>query len=198
MPIWGAEKMNADFRIETLRWTAEVSLYGGQLLRASCKDSSHPVIWLGSRAQSGDGQAIRGGVPICWPWFGASPVPGRPAQGFARLCRWELEQLGPDFVRMRLPGEQISPELRDFPFELPDPCLAGITINHLPERCVRCGDLFLRQTVLLDLLGEQMMPGDRQLFFIRISADLDQLHPVKQRSRYLFRIVGGQQEEHLG
>ena len=110
--------MNADLRIETPRWTAEVSLYGGQLLRASCTDSSHPVIWLGSRARSGGGQAIRGGVPICWPWFGASPVPGRPSQGFARLCQWELEQLGSDFVRMRLPGEQVSPELRDFPFEL--------------------------------------------------------------------------------
>ncbi|MBO4647545.1 MAG: D-hexose-6-phosphate mutarotase, partial [Lentisphaeria bacterium] len=82
--------MNAGLRLENARWRVEVSLHGGQLLRAVCADSPHPVIWLGSRARSGPGQAIRGGSPVCWPWFGASPVSGRPAQGFARLCRWEI------------------------------------------------------------------------------------------------------------
>jgi len=110
--------MKADLRLETSRWQAEVSLHGGQLLRACCAGSPHPVIWLGSRAQSGPGQAIRGGVPVCWPWFGASPVPGRPAQGFARLCQWEVERLEKDFVRMILTEDQVSPELCDFPFEL--------------------------------------------------------------------------------
>ena len=110
--------MNADLRLETSRWQAEISLHGGQLLRARAADSPHPVIWLGSRAQAGPGQAIRGGVPVCWPWFGASPVPGRPAQGFARLCQWEVERLEKDFVRMILTEDQVSPELCDFPFEL--------------------------------------------------------------------------------
>ena len=110
--------MKADIRLSNPRWQAEVSLHGGQLLRARAADSPHPVIWLGSRAQSGPGQAIRGGSPVCWPWFGASPVPGRPAQGFARLCQWEVERFEKDFVRMILTEKRISPELCDFPFEL--------------------------------------------------------------------------------
>ncbi|MGH7179971.1 MAG: D-hexose-6-phosphate mutarotase, partial [Tepidisphaeraceae bacterium] len=39
-------------------------------------------------------KAIRGGVPICFPWFGPKPDdPKAPAHGFARLCEWELEDI---------------------------------------------------------------------------------------------------------
>lgn len=48
-----------------------------------------PVVWMSERARFEDGKAIRGGVPICFPWFG----PGRdgdlrPAHGFARITKW--------------------------------------------------------------------------------------------------------------
>lgn len=50
-----------------------------------------PVIWLSPRTKDQVGQAVRGGVPICFPWFG----PGRsgdltPAHGFARTTDWRL------------------------------------------------------------------------------------------------------------
>lgn len=53
---------------------------------------SEPVIWLSRYAVWDPGSAIRGGVPICFPWFG----PGRsgqmtPAHGFARTAQWDLE-----------------------------------------------------------------------------------------------------------
>ena len=56
-----------------------------------------PVIWLSSRAVLEPGTAIRGGVPIIFPWFGA----GRsgeltPAHGFARTSTWELVETGTD------------------------------------------------------------------------------------------------------
>ena len=36
-------------------------------------------------------RAIRGGVPICFPWFGPHPSdPTAPAHGFARLADWTL------------------------------------------------------------------------------------------------------------
>jgi glucose-6-phosphate 1-epimerase len=39
------------------------------------------------------GKAIRGGIPLCFPWFGPHPDdPGKPAHGFARLRDWELVQ----------------------------------------------------------------------------------------------------------
>lgn len=50
-----------------------------------------PVIWVSRSSEYAEGRAIRGGVPVCWPWFG----PGRggglsPAHGFARVAPWRL------------------------------------------------------------------------------------------------------------
>lgn len=33
---------------------------------------------------------VHGGVPICWPWFGAAPQPGLPKHGLARYAEWRL------------------------------------------------------------------------------------------------------------
>ena len=57
-------------------------------------DGAAPVIWMSAKSWFSDGQPIRGGVPICFPWFG----PGRagdqlPIHGFARLHTWHLADL---------------------------------------------------------------------------------------------------------
>ncbi len=49
-----------------------------------------PVIWMGSQSWFAAGKPIRGGIPVCWPWFGPAAEPGRPAHGLARLADWEL------------------------------------------------------------------------------------------------------------
>jgi D-hexose-6-phosphate mutarotase len=37
------------------------------------------------------GKAIRGGVPVCWPWFGVHPTnPKLPGHGYARITSWEV------------------------------------------------------------------------------------------------------------
>ena len=100
------------------KWTLVISPYGGQILKARHCSSAHDVIFLGKRASAANGQAIRGGVPLCWPWFGASPLPGRPIQGFARTAQWEVQKAGEDFIRMELPSSAVPMELVDFPFEL--------------------------------------------------------------------------------
>lgn len=51
-----------------------------------------PVIWLSRQSWFEAGKPIRGGVPVCWPWFGTGPNGDRqPPHGFARLMSWELE-----------------------------------------------------------------------------------------------------------
>lgn len=48
-----------------------------------------PVLFLSARARFAAGTAIRGGVPVCFPWFGAgSSGDLTPAHGFARVCDW--------------------------------------------------------------------------------------------------------------
>ena len=50
-----------------------------------------PVIWLSPAAKLVQGKSIRGGVPICWPWFGAHGSDSSfPGHGFARTVPWEV------------------------------------------------------------------------------------------------------------
>ncbi len=55
-------------RFHYQQYTAVVSLYGGQLL--SLTDQGRELLWLSPTSQWQQQQPIRGGVPICWPWFG--------------------------------------------------------------------------------------------------------------------------------
>lgn len=65
---------------------AAVTLQGAQLV-AWQPSGEKPVIWLSEKIAWTPGKAIRGGVPICWPWFGPA---GEPAHGFARSLPWTL------------------------------------------------------------------------------------------------------------
>ena len=106
------------FHLDNGIWRTAVSTYGGQLLQSFHRSSSREVFFLGSRASAKNGQSIRGGSPVCWPWFGASPVEGRPIQGFARTALWQLAALEKESIKLQLPPEAVREELMDFPFEL--------------------------------------------------------------------------------
>ena len=50
-----------------------------------------PVIWLSPRAKFAPGKSIRGGVPICWPWFGPHKSDSKlPGHGYARTVPWDV------------------------------------------------------------------------------------------------------------
>lgn len=52
---------------------------------------SAPVVWLSKLAKLAPGKSIRGGVPVCWPWFGAHATEaGYPGHGYARTVPWEV------------------------------------------------------------------------------------------------------------
>ena len=72
-----------------------------------------PLLWLSPLAQFGPGKAIRGGVPVCWPWFGAHASDASlPAHGFARTGVWEVLETralpsGETFLRFGLPASLV-------------------------------------------------------------------------------------------
>ena len=69
---------------------AEVYLHGGQLTHFQPKNTQ-PVIWMSKHAVFSHDKAIRGGVPICWPWFGPHTTDsGLPQHGFARSSEWSV------------------------------------------------------------------------------------------------------------
>jgi glucose-6-phosphate 1-epimerase len=71
--------------------TALISTHGGQVLAYRPSGAAHDLLFVSSRAQFAPGKAIKGGVPICWPWFGQDPEgQGRPAHGFVRTWPWSV------------------------------------------------------------------------------------------------------------
>jgi glucose-6-phosphate 1-epimerase len=70
--------------------SAEIYLHGAQVTgwRPAGGDD---VLFLSTRSRFAAGTAIRGGVPICFPWFGPHPTdPSAPSHGFARVLPWRL------------------------------------------------------------------------------------------------------------
>lgn len=50
------------------------------------------MLWQSPKAIMAKGQPIRGGIPLCLPWFGPHPL-GHPLHGFARLLPWSVEDV---------------------------------------------------------------------------------------------------------
>ena len=71
--------------------TALISVYAGQVLSFQPADEDEDLLFLSQKAQYDDGKAIRGGIPVCWPWFGAdSSGLRRPNHGFVRNSLWTV------------------------------------------------------------------------------------------------------------
>ncbi len=70
--------------------TASVALQGGHVMDWTPRDG-RAVLWMSRAAVLAPGKSIRGGVPVCWPWFGSHAVNAAfPAHGFARTSPWEV------------------------------------------------------------------------------------------------------------
>lgn len=84
--------------------TLELTPYGGHVL--SYQPASHaPALFLSQASSFVSGKPIRGGIPVCWPWFGPHPAdPAQPMHGFARLLSWDVEavEAGTEGMEVRL------------------------------------------------------------------------------------------------
>lgn len=80
-------------RIETAAAKAEVSLYGAQVL-SWIPAGEQEVLFLSSKSHWEQGKAIRGGIPVCFPWFGdKSDDKSAPKHGYARTRAWRLDSM---------------------------------------------------------------------------------------------------------
>lgn len=97
---------------------AIISLQGAQLIFWQPKNEKN-VIWLSEKSLFNPGTAIRGGVPICWPWFGTS---GKPSHGFARNQCWSLahhnENSNAISISLTLHDNDETRQIWDHPFTL--------------------------------------------------------------------------------
>ena len=91
----------AAVRITGAHSTALVSLYGAQVLSFIPK-GKEDVLFMSGKSYFSEGKAIRGGIPVCWPWFGAHPTDSSlPSHGFARTSVWDVigtQERGDDLI----------------------------------------------------------------------------------------------------
>ena len=75
--------------------SGEIYLHGAHV--TSWQPAGHePVLWMSRSSLFQPGKPIRGGVPICFPWFGPNASdPSAPAHGFARTALWEVAEARP-------------------------------------------------------------------------------------------------------
>lgn len=103
--------------------TAQVALQGAQVL-AFHPQGSAPVLFLSRRAIYAPATAIRGGIPLCWPWFGPHPTdPTKPQHGFVRTAAWSvlasgLREDGAVWLRLELTDSPTTRALWPYPFRL--------------------------------------------------------------------------------
>src|ERR1051325_540959 len=108
----------------TTAWsTAAIYLHGAHVTEFK-KKGEPPLLFMSQVSRFGEGQPIRGGIPVIFPWFG--PREGMAQHGFARVKAWELKEFAPAAdgsvsVRFRLPE---YPEASAFP-----PFMAEYTVT---------------------------------------------------------------------
>lgn len=94
--------------IENALASALIALQGAQILAYTPKGEA-PLLWVSEQAEFKRGQSLRGGIPVCWPWFGdpkRNPDPLQkmlveqptatkttPAHGFVRTLDWQIDSL---------------------------------------------------------------------------------------------------------
>ena len=68
----------------------EIALLGAHVMRFQ-PVGHRPVLWMSRESVFEVGEPIRGGIPICWPWFGGHPTDlEKPNHGFARRLLWDV------------------------------------------------------------------------------------------------------------
>jgi D-hexose-6-phosphate mutarotase len=77
--------------VTTKKCRAKISIYGGQVLSWQPVTQANDVLWHPRLELCQKDLPIRGGVPICWPWFGANKIhQDMPSHGYARISSWEI------------------------------------------------------------------------------------------------------------
>ena len=66
--------------------SAAIALHGGHVISYK-PHGQQDLIWMSEQAIYDGKAALRGGIPVCWPWFGRIAA---PAHGFARSSQWKL------------------------------------------------------------------------------------------------------------
>ncbi len=101
--------------------SARLTLHGAHLT-SFIPAGGEEVLFVSRKSLFKPEKAIRGGVPVCWPWFSKHPDPDLPMHGYARVCEWEVASTSScaegDGVELRLRPENVPARWKPLPVEV--------------------------------------------------------------------------------
>lgn len=112
--------------VSTAKASGEMYLHGGQVTSWE-PVGQRGVIYCSPNAHWNDGIAIRGGVPVCFPWFGdKADNPSAPAHGFVRTKTWVLVSVeqAADGIAVTMATESDADTRKWWPFDFRVLCRA--------------------------------------------------------------------------
>ncbi|QOY54643.1 D-hexose-6-phosphate mutarotase [Candidatus Sulfurimonas marisnigri] len=98
---------------------AKIALQGAHIFHYE-QNSKEPILWLSETSDFEIGKSIRGGVPICWPWFGLNKDDSLPQHGFARTSIWGVantDERSADITLITLKLEYSKESLKLWPYK---------------------------------------------------------------------------------
>lgn len=79
--------------VDNAHATAKVSLFGAHVMSYCPKSDGKERLWVSPHAYLNGEKPIRGGIPLCWPWFGHNHGQEKgtlPSHGFLRTQTWSI------------------------------------------------------------------------------------------------------------
>jgi len=122
-------------RIDNEYARAEICGYAGQVLSYCPAGEQNDLLFISRQACFQPGKAIKGGIPVCWPWFGPDPeARNRPDHGFVRARQWTLlltESMsdGATRVRLGIKDDEVTRALWPHAFALEIEVTVGSTLG---------------------------------------------------------------------
>ena len=176
--------------IDNQHATAIISLFGGQVLSYHPKKQTKDVLFLSDIATRDVGKAFRGGIPICWPWFGNDTSGfGRPAHGFARNLPWKKlntinNKDGSTSVKLRLTNTEETLAIWPHEFEL----IIEITVGEQLTVALTTKNNDTRDIVISQALHSYFNVGD--ISQVSVSG-LDEINYLDKLESYLLQQQNG-------
>jgi glucose-6-phosphate 1-epimerase len=164
--------------------SARVALHGAHLMEWTPAGQA-PVLYLSPQALHQAGKPIRGGIPVCWPWFGADAHdPSKPMHGFARIRFWNLIEATATGSGVRLifsfTGDAETLALWPHPFS----ARVEMRIGHSIEVRLATRNTGTAPFELTEALHTHLHVGDVTQVIVRGLADLPYLDTVGPATRH--------------
>ncbi|QDV27533.1 D-hexose-6-phosphate mutarotase [Aureliella helgolandensis] len=181
--------------VETAKAQGEIYLHGAHVTHFAPSGQA-PVLWVSEQSWYEPTKPIRGGIPICFPWFGGHPsAPSQPSHGTARITTWEVtavEAAADDGVAISLQNAihpfqvtyrvEFGTELQlTLTVELPDTAPSPARYEEALHTYLAIGDIHqtriegLESTAYIDkVAGGDRQPASGEA--IRFSGELDRVY----------------------